>query len=67
MMTDTASVIAKEIVIALIEKGHFDYVDEKSNHTAMQEARSTAIAESYKKIHKTIYESLGEEDSFWKS
>ena len=48
--------IARDIVIAMIAKGHFDSTDNRSSYEDVQKARTNAICETYKQIAKTAME-----------
>lgn len=46
--------IAKEIIIAMIQKGHFDQVDKHNNQTVISEERITHICKSYIALTETL-------------
>lgn len=56
--------IAKDIIVAAINRGHCDIIDSNNNAEAIHEQRIAYIAKAFKEIHKAIYESSNEEAKF---
>lgn len=56
--------IAKDIIIAAINRGHFDDIDRRNNVEVIHEQRIAHIVKAFKEIHKAVYEASDEEAKF---
>ena len=51
--------IAKEVIVAMIQKGLFDYADNTESQATIQEERTHAICQTFTSIAKTAYDCSG--------
>lgn len=59
--------IARDILIAIIQRGAFDTTDDRKTMNSIHAERNAAISKAFKDIHKAVYESSDEEAQFWNS
>lgn len=51
--------ISKEIIVALIQKGLFDQMDNNQSYTSKREERTHAICQAFSSITKTVNDCTG--------